>query len=89
MIYSVLMSIITKQSAIEMALLLNAPGDLRAYLVCSINRVFERNKSLELEKVCRRLETLCRDDDNHKLTALLHYMVCLRLENINPNDITN
>lgn len=76
------MSNITKQSALQMALLLNAPGELRTYLVCLLNRAYNNDNSLDLESLCRRLEIISKDDDRQELIALLHYIFCLRIENM-------
>lgn len=76
------MNDITKQSAIQMALLLNAPGDLRTYLVCVVNKAYNQNIILDLQTLCHRLESISKNDNGENLVALLHYMLCLRLENL-------
>lgn len=76
------MSNITKQSAIQTALLLNAPGDLRTYLVCLLNKAYNQDVELELETLCHRLESISTNDDRENLVALLHYMFCLRIDNL-------
>lgn len=76
------MSNITKHSAIQMALLLNAPGELRTYLVCLLNSAYGQDIILDLETLCHRLESISTNDDSENLVALLHYMFCLRIDNL-------
>ena len=75
---------ITKQNALEMALLLNASGEMRSYLVGIINRAFGEKTQLELNGLCYRLEYLAKNDSAESLTGLLHYILCLRLEFVDP-----
>jgi hypothetical protein len=79
------MNRITKHTAIETALLLNSDGSLRTHLVGLVNKAFANNTQLEMDTLCRRLETLSKDASGEVLVALLHYMTCMRVENIDPH----
>lgn len=81
------MQTITKHSAIQMALLLNAPGELRTYLVSIVNQAYGSKCSLDLETLVQRLELISKEHDGENLIALLHYIFCMRVENIDigPN----
>lgn len=73
---------VSKQSSLEMALLLNVPGELRTYLVCLINRAYGNDVILESSELINRLEFLSKNDRSNFLVALLHYITCLSLESI-------
>lgn len=78
------MTCITKHNAIETALLLNASGEFRTYLVGIINKAYAEYTLLPLDVFCRRLEEISKNDKSELLVALLHYMTCMRIETLNP-----
>ena len=81
------MSSISKQSAIKTALLLNAPGEFRTYLVCLLNRAYDQRYIMDLDHLCLKLESISKNDDDQNLIALLHYITCLRIENIDTKRV--
>jgi len=76
------MTCITKHLALETALLLNASGEFRTYLVKTINRAYAEYTLLPVEELCQRLDKVSKNDNSELLAELLHYMTCMRIESM-------
>jgi hypothetical protein len=70
---------IDKHHAIELAITLNAPGETRVYLIALIQGAYQHLASMRRDVLCHRLQYLSRKDDAEKLLDVLHFMLCLRL----------
>ena len=70
---------VDKHSAIQFALLLNADGETRTYLVSVIQGAYQDKLWLSMDDLCNRLRELSKDHDPEKILDVLHYSLCLRL----------
>ena len=70
---------IDKHAALELAIMLNMPGETRVYLISLIQNAYQHLSSVPRDLLCYRLEYLSRKDDPEKILDVLHFTLCLRL----------
>lgn len=81
------MRYITKHTAIKYALMLNAPSEVRIHIVGVVNRAFGKKPILDLNGLCKTLEHFSLDSSENYLTALLDYILCLKLNTVEPKTV--
>lgn len=75
---------IAKHFALETAILLNTNRDVRQYLIQLVQKVFNSDDTLELDKFCHMLESMSYEDNPNRLVDVTHYILCVKL--MAPNE---